>query len=67
MTGQDICPEPGVKVFFAAATAFAERIDRKDKRVQISGAHRGFVATLDNGFIIIDQRWYSVPIQKIRK
>ena len=67
MTTQDICPEPVVKVFFAAATAFAERIDKKDKRVQVSGDHRGFMAILDNGFIIIDQKWYSVPIQKVRK
>lgn len=59
MKKKDICPEPGSKVFFAAATAFAERIKPKKRKVQISAAHRGYVATLDNGFIIIEQKWYS--------
>jgi hypothetical protein len=64
MTSQDIVPNIGSRVFFAAATAYAERINRKDKRVQISGAHRGFMATLDNGFLIIDQKWYSARTSK---
>jgi len=31
----------------------------KEKRIQISGAHRGVMATLDNGWIIIEKQWYS--------
>jgi hypothetical protein len=67
VTKQDVCPEPGTRVLFAAATAFAERIDKKDKRVHVSGAHRGVVATMDNGFLIIDQKWYSRSIAKTHK
>lgn len=54
-----ICPEAGSKIYFAAATAYAERIKMKERKVKVSKAHRGFMATLDNGWIIIDQRWYS--------
>lgn len=56
---KDFCPEPGSKVYFAAATVYAERINRKKKKVQISGAHRGYMAVLDNGHMLIDQKWYS--------
>lgn len=59
MKNKDIVPEVNSKVYFAAATAFAERIKQKKKKVQISRAHRGYMATLDNGFLIIDQKWYS--------
>ena len=52
-------PPAGSKVFFAAAVACAERIKMKEKRIQISGAHRGVMATLDNGWIIIEKQWYS--------
>jgi len=56
---KDFCPQPGSKIYFAAATAFAERINLKKKKVQISETHRGVSATLDNGYMIIDQKWYS--------
>lgn len=59
MKEEDICPEAGSKVHFAAATAFAERIELKKRKLQISKAHRGYMATLDNGWILIDQKWYS--------
>jgi len=59
MKDEDISPEAGSRVYFAAATVYAERIKLKDKKVQISGAHRGYMAVLDNGFLIIDQKWYS--------
>lgn len=59
MKENDICPEPGSKVLFAAAIAFAERIKLKKRKVKISRAHRGYAARLDNGFIIIERKWYS--------
>lgn len=62
MLGQSekqICPEIGTKVLFAAATAYARKIDIKDKLVKLTSSHRGQVATIDNGWIIIDQEWYA--------
>lgn len=59
MKTQEFCPEPDCKILFAAATAYAERIKKKERKIQISKAHRGYMATLDNGWIIIDQKWYS--------
>lgn len=59
MNKEDVCPPVGSKIYFAAAVAFAERIDVKKKKIQISGAHRGYMATLDNGHIIIEEKWYS--------
>ena len=53
------CPPAGSKVYFASATAFAERIGVKKKKIQLTKAHRGCMATLDNGFILIDRKWYS--------
>ncbi|MFB0514101.1 MAG: hypothetical protein ACETVQ_00840 [Candidatus Bathyarchaeia archaeon] len=53
------CPPADSKVYFAAATAFAERINVKKKRIQLTKAHRGYMATLDNGYILIDRKWYS--------
>ena len=55
----DSCPPAGSKVYFASATAFAERINVKKKRIQITKTHRGYMATLDNGLIIIEKKWYS--------
>jgi len=55
----DSTPPAGSKIFFAAATAFAEHIIKKDKKIPITKTHRGYMATLDNGYLIIDKKWYS--------
>lgn len=54
-----IIPEEGVKVLFAAAAAFGEKIRVRKQRVQLTGAHTGQAATIDNGWIIIEQKWYA--------
>lgn len=59
MKNREICPEPNSIIYFSAATVYAEKINKKEKRVQISKAHRGYVATVDNGYMIIDKKWYS--------
>lgn len=56
---QEIRPKEGVKVLFLAASAFARNIDVKKRLVAFSSSHRGQVATLDDGWIIIDQAWYA--------
>lgn len=57
---REICPEEGCKVNFTAATAFARKIVHNEKKVvSLTGNHRGTVATIDLGWIIIDQKWYT--------
>lgn len=56
---KEICPEVGVRVLFLAATAFARKIDRKDKLVALTGCDRGQVAKMDSGWIIIEQAWFA--------
>ena len=51
-------PKERSKILFLAATAFARKIDVKKNLVALSSSHRGQVATMDNGWIIIDQAWY---------
>ena len=52
-------PPAGSIVYFAVATAFAKKIFVKPKLIQLTKAHRGTVATLDNGWLLIDKKWYS--------
>lgn len=56
---KDICPEVGVRVLFSAATAFARKIDVKDRLVVLTGCDRGQIAKIDSGWIIIDQAWFA--------
>ena len=56
---KEICPEIGVKVLFSAATAFARKIDVKNRLVVLTGADRGQLAKIDSGWIIIDQEWFA--------
>lgn len=56
---KEICPEVGMKVLFAAATAYARKIDVKPKIVVLTSSHRGRMATIDNGWIVIEQEWYA--------
>lgn len=55
---REIRPEEGAKVLFLSASAFARKIDVKKKVIAFSSSHRGQTATLDDGWIIIDQAWY---------
>ena len=48
-----------MKVLFAAATAYARKIDVKPKIVVLTSSHRGRMATIDNGWIVIEQEWYA--------
>jgi hypothetical protein len=56
---KDICPEVGVRVLFLAATAFARNIEKKDKVIVLTGSHRGQLAKMDKGWIIIEQEWFA--------
>jgi hypothetical protein len=56
---KDICPAIGERVLFAASTAFARKIDVQDKLVTLTGGHRGRLAKIDSGWIIIDQAWFA--------
>jgi hypothetical protein len=56
---KEICPEANTKVLFSAATAFARKIDVKDRIVVLTSRDRGQVAKIDSGWIIIDQEWFA--------
>jgi len=52
-------PPAGSVIYFAVATAFARKIIVKPKLIQLTKAHRGSMVTLDNGWLLIDKKWYS--------
>lgn len=55
----DLYPPPDTKVNFDAATAFARKITKGKKVIQLTKAHRGQTASIDNGYILIDRKWRS--------
>jgi hypothetical protein len=55
---REIRPEEGTKILFLSASAFARKIEVRKQLVAFSGSHRGRAATLDDGWIIVDQAWY---------
>jgi len=56
---KEICPEIGMKVLFSAATAYARKIDVKDRLIVLTGRDRGQLAKIDSGWIVIDQEWFA--------
>ena len=56
--GEELFPSKGSIVYFTKATAFARDIDLKPKLVKLSGSHRGKMADLEDGYIIIRKSWY---------
>jgi hypothetical protein len=56
---KEICPDVNTKVLFSAATAFARKIDKKDKIIVLTSRDRGQMAKLDSGWIVIDQEWFA--------
>jgi hypothetical protein len=55
---REIRPREGVKVLFLSASAFARKINVKKNPIAFSSSHRGQFATIDDGYLIIDQEWY---------
>jgi len=47
-------------VYFHAATVYARKIELGKKLVKLSGTHRGSSAACDDGYLIIEQRWFPV-------
>jgi len=56
---REILPEEGTKVLFLSASAFARKIYVRKNPIAFSSSHRGQFATIDDGYLIIDQAWYS--------
>ena len=55
----ELTPPGGTKVNFEAAVVFARKIVVAKKPIMLTGAHRGMKASLDLGWLIIEERWYS--------
>jgi len=45
-------------VHFETATAYARKIDVPPKLVRLTGGHRGRMARLRFGYLVIDKKWY---------
>jgi hypothetical protein len=45
--------------YFRAATVYARKISVREGLVRLSGVHRGKIAKIDNGYIIIEEQWFS--------
>ena len=51
-------PVAGSIINFVAATACARKIEQCTKKINFSSSHRGQIAKLEKGYLIIDQEWY---------
>ncbi|HEY7571312.1 MAG TPA: hypothetical protein VH796_08085 [Nitrososphaeraceae archaeon] len=51
------------EIRFRAATVYARRIIKSPK-LHTYGTHRWSMAKLDEGLLIIDQRWFSLSAKK---
>jgi len=47
-------------VYFRAAIVYAMKIQLGKKLVRLTGGHRGSMAACDNGYLVIEQRWFPV-------
>jgi len=56
--GRELSPPGGTKVNFASAVIFARKIVVSKKLVMLTSSHRGMSANVENGWLIIDQKWY---------
>lgn len=54
----ELSPKGGVKINFGAAIAFARKIVVHKKPIRLTSKHKGKRATLDRGWLIIEQEWY---------
>ena len=56
-----IFPPPLTRINFRSATAFVRKIILGKKIIQLSKTHRGRTASMDDGWLIIDQQWHVSP------
>jgi len=52
------------EIRFRAATVYAKKIVISPKLVAFTSAHRGQMAKLDEGILIIEQEWFPVKKDK---
>ena len=45
-------------IHFHTAVVYARKIDLSNKLVRVWGVHRGQMAKLDDGFLIIEEEWF---------
>jgi hypothetical protein len=45
-------------IHFHAAVVYARKIDVNNKLVRVWGVHRGQMAKLDDGYIVIEEEWF---------
>lgn len=55
---QELTPPGGTRVNFAAAIVFARKIIVSKRPVMLTSSHRGKRAVVENGWLIIEQKWY---------
>ncbi|MGA9387961.1 MAG: hypothetical protein WBV70_03945 [Candidatus Bathyarchaeia archaeon] len=58
----ELTPKGGTKINFGASTVFARKIVVNKKPIMLTGKHKGMRATLDSGWMIIEQEWYSASV-----
>ena len=54
----ELTPPGGTKVNFEAGVVFARKILVSKKPIMLTGSHRGMKATVEMGWLIIEERWY---------
>ena len=46
------------QIWFSSATVYARKIDVYHKLVAFTGVHRGQMAKLETGYLIIEKQWF---------
>ena len=54
----EISPPASTKVYFEAAFVFARKIVVRKNVIKLTGKHRGKMARLDKGWLIIEEKWF---------
>jgi len=67
LNNHEIAPKANTKVNFESATAFVRKSVECSKPIMLTGNHKGKRVTLDLGWIIIDQQWYSEKNSYLKK
>ncbi|MBI2183583.1 MAG: hypothetical protein HYU39_01340 [Thaumarchaeota archaeon] len=51
--------ENGSIIRFTSAVAYARKIEVAPRLVTLTGGHRGRMAKMELGYVIVEKKWYS--------
>lgn len=51
-------PTQSDQIWFSSGTIYARKIDVNTKLISFTGVHRGKMAKVDTGYLIIEKQWF---------